>query len=108
MDVLFEEIKSSPKSGEDFIMEYWLHRQKNPLLNLDPEVLEEFFLNKFEEDDKLQQELLKADSSKNDFTLFNVNTEHNNTLEIDSISTKSLEKLNNLDLNLNFLNHKKN
>jgi len=106
MDALLEEIKSNPKSGEEFIMEYGLYREKNPLLNFEPEVLEEFFLKIFERDDSLQNDTQEI-VDNNDFTLFNTNTS-SNTLEIDSISTKSLENLNNLDLNLNFLNHKKN
>jgi hypothetical protein len=108
MDALLEEIKSNPKSGEEFIVEYGLYREKNPLLNFAPEVLEEFFLNIFEGNDKSQEDSKNFNTDKNDFILFNSNTESNNTLEIDSISTKSLENLNNLDLNLNFLNHKKN
>ena len=43
------------------------------------------------------------------FFLFESNSEKNNLyLEIDSISTTSFENANNLDLGLNFLNHKKN
>jgi hypothetical protein len=33
---------------------------------------------------------------------------NNNFLSIDSVSTKSFENLNNLDLDVNFLSHKKN
>jgi len=107
MDALIEEIKNNPKSGEEFIVEYGLYREKNPLLNLTPEVLEDFLLDLLSADDFLNPSN-DVEQNENNFTLFNINTDLNNTLEIDSISTKSLDKLNNLDLNLNFLNHKKN
>jgi hypothetical protein len=59
-----------------------------------------------EEEDKLYNESLKKDAES--VYKFNLFDSDNNFLEISSVATKSFEDLNTLDLDLNFLSHKKN
>jgi hypothetical protein len=112
---LVAEVKQNPVSGEEFIEAYGLYREENPFPNLEPEVLKDFLMELLEKENRSVREFLKnaeqIKQSENKFTLFSKKGSEDSFdsfLTIDSVSTKDLSKLNNLDLNLNSLNHNKN
>jgi hypothetical protein len=113
VDAFLEDVKSNSRSGQEYFKDYIDYRgQTNRLsaFSFDFEILEEivmFSLEQHNNSDILEEK--KEVESKNSFYLFRGdNSDSESFLTIESVSTKSFENLNNVDLNLNFLSHKKN
>lgn len=104
-DALKQEVKNNPKDLDEFFLEYMEHRIAHPLINVDGAVLKDFFIETWA---KEGFDVRKFQTQKNIFDTFFKKSEINSLLTIDSVSTKNLNNLNNLDLNLNSLNHNKN
>lgn len=104
-DALKQEVRNNPKDLDEFFLEYMEHRIAHPLINVDGAVLKDFFIETWA---KEGFDVRKFQTQKDIFDTFFKKSEINSLLTIDSVSTKNLNNLNNLDLNLNSLNHNKN
>lgn len=82
-------MKKNPKSTDLFFEAISNYRNENNSSNLNFDILKEIFF-------------------KNNVIPYNGLEDNLFFLSVDSISSKNFEKLNNLDLNLNYLNHNKN
>lgn len=97
-------------SYDEFIDAYIAHREEHELFNFEPAVLKEFYIEQWAKEDQVWWEFYSATERKKKFNFDNVflKSEENKFLSIDSVSTKNLNDLSNVDLNMNSLNHSKN
>lgn len=106
---MLNEVKSNPLSYDEFIDAYIDHREKHELFNFEPAVLKEFYIEHWAKEDQAWWEAYNAaELRKFNFDNVFLKNEENKFLSIDSISTKNLNDLSNVDLNMNSLNHSKN
>jgi beta-N-acetylglucosaminidase len=105
-----KEFQKNPIDFYEFMKEYLIYRETHPFINVSPEVLKEFFIEQWSKEDKIWFDAQKTKIEINPFDTFFKKKENSNFnfLTIDSVSKKDLSDLNNLDLNLNSLNHNKN
>jgi hypothetical protein len=106
-----EEVKSNPLSYDEFVDAFIDYREEHELFNFDPAVLKEYYIEQWAKEDKTWWEIYSAaERRKSKFNFDNVfvGKNSNKFLSIDSVSTKNINDLSNIDLNTNSLNHTKN
>ncbi len=106
---MLKEVKSNPVSYDEFIDAYIDHRETHELFNVEPAVLKEFYIEQWAKEDQAWWEAYNAaELRKFNFDNVFLKNKENKFLSIDSVSTKNLNDLSNIDLNMNSLNHSKN
>jgi hypothetical protein len=94
------------------MLEYAAYRDEHPFINWDFPVVKQFYVEQFAKEAKIKLESQKSsyisEQSEQFSNIFDKKENKNSFLTIDSVATSNLDNLNNLDLNLNSLNHNKN